>query len=578
MKETDSAGYAGHADKSGEDFVRRIGEGTAFASAPAGTLEADRGMSCGAGRQSVIPGAGAGRKPSRGRRIAALALVILLVVAVGAASVVAHSRGVGLVELISGSAKAQQAKEIRGAFRFGTLDGSKETEFVHTDAYFDDPSSVYNPSLASMSCALALSAGGSQAEDEAASATATELLDKLGFEDLEVNESYDEEPTPDSIGVVAGRKALAGSGREMAVVLVRGGGYRAEWASNMDVGAEDEHEGFAAARDQVLRFVRSWEHEKGIRPEAFWVVGYSRGGAVAGLVARALEQEGTAAADAIYGYAFEPPASIKAEGKSAVAQAAQAPVWNIVNPADLVPRVPLAHWGFIRPGKDVTLPSVGEDGYAQAETAMRDQLAEVDANAAYNIAAFGPKTITAGGHIVDADDKQTQEQFLDSLTTWLAGKDNETHLVDASIPSSAAYAIEVQSGLMYFAKVFAETGPSAMAKVQERVTREVVDHPLTYATEGIAAVAGKDSYGTLAKAYAKAMDAEGVHYDRAKLEDAVAELARFLLAFAIDNTSGLTTLVGNVDLFLQAHSGPAVLAWVRAGDPNFAEDPLDFAR
>lgn len=555
--------------------------GMTFVSAPSNLIELEPAASCSAGKQSLLPRRTTASSRSRRGRLV-IAAVGVLVFLVALAGLISHTRGTSLPQLLA--PKAVEPTEIRGTFRFAGEGGDIEAEYVYTDAYFDQSASSYNSSLATSSCSLALAAGGTYEKGRAASANAVEMLEALGFTDVRANDAYEEEPTPTSIGVILGHKELAGSNRHLLVVAVRGGGYGAEWASNMQVGAESEHAGFAAARTKVLRFIRAYERTTGISPEAMWVVGYSRGGGVAGLVAQSLVDDGALTPDALYAYAFEPPASVRTESgvstsastqNASPAQAIQAHVWNLVNPADLVPRVPLAQWGFTHPGHIVELPEVGTAGYGAVEAKMRTQLVKIGGNDTYGDVDFAAKKMKATGEIVDSGEDLTQAQFLDELTAWIAG-DGEKHLLDFSVPSAETYAIELQDGLTYLAELFSTESPEVMAEVQEAVWQDIIDNPLTYARSGIAGVTGFGGYDELADAYATAMDKAGVSYERARLDEAVEEIAGFLLRFAIGNPNGLATLLGNVPPLVEAHSGVVELAWMQAADPNFTDSPIEF--
>ena len=45
-------------------------------------------------------------------------------------------------------------------------------------------------------------------------------------------------------------------------------------------------------------------------------------------------------------------------------------IFNIMNPSDMVPRLPLASWGYERYGHDLWLPGYGDEGFAEKHEAM----------------------------------------------------------------------------------------------------------------------------------------------------------------------------------------------------------------
>ena len=139
--------------------------------------------------------------------------------------------------------------------------------YYYDDGYFGQSAYAYNEHLATMSLSLAMSAFASLEtgyEDQSANARA--LLTDIGFDDIEVNSWFSVKPTADSIGVVAGSKniAVGGTNCTLIAVAIRGAGYESEWASNFTIGTQDDHEGFADARDTVLDFLEDYIVDKDI--------------------------------------------------------------------------------------------------------------------------------------------------------------------------------------------------------------------------------------------------------------------------------------------------------------------------
>ena len=46
-------------------------------------------------------------------------------------------------------------------------------------------------------------------------------------------------------------------------------------------------------------------------------------------------------------------------------------IFNILNPSDMVPRLPLASWGYSRYGRDLWLPGYGDEGFDERHEATR---------------------------------------------------------------------------------------------------------------------------------------------------------------------------------------------------------------
>ena len=164
-------------------------------------------------------------------------------------------------------------------------------------------------------------------------------------------------------------------------VVVRGGGYGAEWASNFNLvngtDYDDDHYAFRTAAEEVERKVTAYVKElkakdRGLRGELkIWITGYSRGSAVANKVAHDFNQngvDGTTIHDGnMYAYTFATPnvgnrfSGVRLTDISYKAYPKDADIFNIVSPADVVPRVPFSLWGYGRYGHTLFLPS---DSYA----------------------------------------------------------------------------------------------------------------------------------------------------------------------------------------------------------------------
>lgn len=114
------------------------------------------------------------------------------------------------------------------------------------------------------------------------------MLQDMGFEDVETNKYYTLEKLDDSAGVAVGHMSIEVSGKEytLLAIMPRSAGYKAEWVGNFTVGDGDIHEGFKAARDEILRFVKQYMEENGISGDLkVWTAGHSRGSALSNMVA-----------------------------------------------------------------------------------------------------------------------------------------------------------------------------------------------------------------------------------------------------------------------------------------------------
>lgn len=196
--------------------------------------------------------------------------------------------------------------------------------------------------------------------------------------------------------------------KTLVLVSIRGS-YGSEWLSNLAVLGEDGsrsaadstasgdasslsvdaapsddgHPGYTEAarevREAVDARIRS-AHAAGDDVEVL-LVGHSRGGAIANLVAAsalddlAAVQDGSApqslpslrAGDRVRAYTFASPGTTTA---SDAGDARYGSIFNIVNPADIMVSLPPSSWGYARYGRDMELPSVHDADFGARFDAM----------------------------------------------------------------------------------------------------------------------------------------------------------------------------------------------------------------
>ena len=240
----------------------------------------------------------------------------------------------------------------------------------YTDSYFSPSSYEYNHNLAWLSLCLELSSfstnedkywgkpeeGASEEEklfiEKARTENIRDAYQLLGFSNVKIfnyNKSLND--TSDKIAYAIAEKRLP-DGNTLISIVVRGGGYGCEWSSNMNVGTgEYHHDGFYNAMLEVYSSVKTRIASVG-GPCTLWITGYSRGAAVANLLAARLDDDSMTnsqtSADRIFAYTFATPQGVtKAIGPS---DERYNNIFNIVNPGDAVPNVAPSGWGFARYG------------------------------------------------------------------------------------------------------------------------------------------------------------------------------------------------------------------------------------
>ena len=248
---------------------------------------------------------------------------------------------------------------------FNVSGGSKRatTSVNWDDAWFNTSSYTYNHDLATTAAALAASAY-TEKNIEAA------LRDGLGFDS---HASVEEHPSGggyggnyDQVGYSIETRTTA-NGVPIIAVIVRGTPGNGEWLSNLNVadtlkGSDAEtHEGFALAASKVLEAFKSYvgDNDVDLDKARVLITGHSRGASVSNILGAELNDgngnvNGALSPDRIYTYTFESPTTTLSSSRKS---SSYDNIFNIVNPEDVITRVPLCEWGYGRYGKDLVLPS-----------------------------------------------------------------------------------------------------------------------------------------------------------------------------------------------------------------------------
>ncbi|MBR2683953.1 MAG: hypothetical protein IKE22_11890, partial [Atopobiaceae bacterium] len=197
---------------------------------------------------------------------------------------------------------------------------------------------------------------------------------QLGFDFWDSHYNVDFSETDDRVAYGFALKELE-DGAPLIAVTIRGTVHNKEWASNFNIDNDERvggpyHDGFESAARELLGSLESYcdAHDVDYTKARFLITGHSRGAAVANLVATFLDDDvfrAGVSGENVYAYTFACPPAVRGGGLGSERQYLN--IWNIINPEDLVPRVPLSRWGYGRNGVDRYLPSVSTSGYYPAE-------------------------------------------------------------------------------------------------------------------------------------------------------------------------------------------------------------------
>ena len=345
---------------------------------------------------------GARRSRRRRPRRRGVLLVLLVTVALAdtatlAGAAVLHARR---LERVTGT-NAVTAPSVTAEKRTGPFEATLEyaalfsrdghrvtSDVAWDDAWFFQDPTVYNHELAHTCAVLSAIANAESAYYQQGStvpAFAEHAFAELGFDEVcTASYRYRSEVLDEVIGVLDGTDVVAytlatkrvrnpetGAEKELFVVVVRGS-YGSEWLSNVKIegasgvaGAEgdEDHLGFTLAANEIVADLE--ERAAAVDPDverAYLFCGHSRGGAVANLLASYSDDmaggsRALATAGDVSAYTFATPNCTSSEDAR---DAAYDNIFNLLNPSDLVPQLPLSSWGYARYGRDVWLPGAGD--------------------------------------------------------------------------------------------------------------------------------------------------------------------------------------------------------------------------
>lgn len=308
-------------------------------------------------------------------------------------------------------------------------------DFTWDDGWFFSDSMTYNAELAKAAAVLSTVANSESAHYQEGSGVPDymeSLLAKLGFENAstasyeyrsEIIDQLAAVFAPNGTNVTAYTIAskhitnsTTGEKKLLLAVAVRGS-YGTEWISNLRMGissgiaegiklGEGDHSGFSETSveldDAILSYINTLQEQDPdleLGDMSLFLCGHSRGGATVNLtgayfdgIASGFEQalateEGKQAEeqgmglgdsyihrDSVYCYAFATPGvTDNTECRGELYDN----IFNILNPADLVPRMPLESWGFARYGHDLWLPEYGTDGFDATFDQVKEQFRQI---------------------------------------------------------------------------------------------------------------------------------------------------------------------------------------------------------
>ncbi len=307
---------------------------------------------------------------------------------------------------LDGNRKGRFTAHVEYTSMAAPADARVSTDVLWDDDWFFAAPDAYNHELATTCSVLSAVANAESSYYQAGSGAPAYMenaLSALGFEDVSTasyqyrSEILDEVVSflTNTIDVtaysVASKRVVSsetGQAKTLLLVSVRGS-YGSEWLSDANMGDPSEldmpaadHMGFSEPASEIVeqlgKRVASLVEGGGSEEDvALLFTGHSRGAAVANLAAAyaneyARSLRPLAPRDSVYAYTFACPRSTTMPDAG---DALHDNIFNILNPSDMVPRLPLASWGYARYGRDLWLPEPGQGVFDERYGAMRDAFA-----------------------------------------------------------------------------------------------------------------------------------------------------------------------------------------------------------
>ncbi len=223
------------------------------------------------------------------------------------------------------------------------IKGVPKSEYYYDDDYFSESGKVYNEHLAAMSLNLELAVCEKRNTD-----VISNLFDEIGFTNV-VTDELEDHPTQRTIGTAIASKKIGKT--NVIAVAIRGDGYENEWASNVLVGKDGNALGFETASLKVVDRIRKYIKNNNLKNNKYWIVGYSRAGAVADLTGVYLNKHLNVFdtnTDDLYVYTFSAPAG---SDENVVYDN----IYNVININDIVPFTYPEAWGLYSNGKRIEI-------------------------------------------------------------------------------------------------------------------------------------------------------------------------------------------------------------------------------
>lgn len=234
-----------------------------------------------------------------------------------------------------------------GIYYFRYDDGSHigptykiESEYVFKHSFFSLPSNVFSKEFALASLGMAFVANTKTQIKQA--------YDALEFDDQYYPDYYSQETEIDKAAYSFAHKNIDGD--DVIALVPRGSNYIKEWYDNFYLGREGNHVGFNLRANEIYDAFKDYLKDKDYQNIKLWVAGYSRGAALANILAHLIMSKDEIKYKDLYAYTFETPNGL------ALANAPKYEnVFNVFNSGELITYLAPNEMGLTRCGVEVDI-------------------------------------------------------------------------------------------------------------------------------------------------------------------------------------------------------------------------------
>lgn len=399
---------------------------------------------------------------------------------------------------------------VRIGSSISTVNDHYDLEFEYGDDFFSRDAKKYDKQLSLLSFGNSI-ASSSKEEN-------IKFYTTLGFKDI-TSYDYDVTPSEDTIGHFFAHKKIGNS--ELFAVNFRGFEYGGEWVNNFIIGKTGDHEGFSIRANEVYAELKEYITQMSTSESLkLWINGYSRGGALSGVLSHLILSGGeiNVSQNNMYVYTFEAPTSLTEEHAIAYKN-----VHNVINSNDLITNVPPHQYELKRCGVDHEI-------YSENLSSIVKKF-----DSSINIPAFA--TFNPGSGVVHSD-----AEFLDAILASIFDYTNSDETLVAN--DRDHYVDNYQTGLSHFIGYIFMLSP---------VTRSM----FLSAFKSNAGTLVSDTTGTQLKDFIKPyLDSDGISYNETVLLSDCATVCKAALSILLKVVIGIglsTDYQNNLMRLVQVH-------------------------